>query len=127
MSRLHAHSAQNPDCRRLEGVLGSGAGACGAGQRTFLLPFAVGQNDFAVFITTPAAGGTQVCQPNLSFHAISSKTSLILSDVKCCHHLATFLQWLQSRHCWHNQQVIYPLNCIHVSATHHTARLSSRL
>jgi hypothetical protein len=41
-------------------VLGSVAGACDAGQRAYLLPFAVGQNDFDVFITTPAAIDTQV-------------------------------------------------------------------
>lgn len=44
-------------------MLENSASACGAGQRTYLLPFAVGQNDFDVFITTPAAIDTQVRQP----------------------------------------------------------------
>jgi hypothetical protein len=47
-------------------VLGTSAGACGAGQRAYLLPFAVGQNDFDVFITTPAAISTQVRLPFLT-------------------------------------------------------------
>lgn len=50
-------------------MLGVRPADCGAGQLTYLLPFALGQNDFDVFITSPAAAAAQASWPKPHVHS----------------------------------------------------------